>query len=108
MLARIDAGYSKVDAAKAIGVAAPSYAGWEARRGSKAATRPTIEHLVSIAVLFGVSLEWLAIGAGPLNLGTNIRTMDPETVEVLQAFAGASPQARAAIRQAIDIILTPF
>jgi len=108
MWARNKAEYSKVDAARALSITAPSFSGWEAERSAKNATRPTIDHLAALALLFGVSLEWLVMGVGPQDMGVSLRSMDCETVEILQSISSASPCQREAIKKAIQAITQPF
>lgn len=50
--------------AKVVHVGPSAVAQWELPQG----TSPTIEHLAAIAVLSGVTFEWLATGRGPVAL----------------------------------------
>ena len=50
--------------AKVVHVGPSAVAQWELPNG----TSPTIEHLGAIAVLSGVTFEWLATGRGPVAL----------------------------------------
>jgi len=108
MRSRISAKYTKVAAARALGVAASSYAAWEIDRKKPTATRPTIDHCASLAILYGVSLEWLIMGAGKPTVGISLRTMDHQTVEIVQALSEASSHQRAAILNAIQVITAPY
>ena len=53
--------------AKKVDVGPSAVAQWELPTG----TSPTIDHLIEIAVLSGVTFEWLATGRGPVSLSSH-------------------------------------
>ncbi|MCI4567308.1 helix-turn-helix domain-containing protein [Lysobacter sp. CFH 32150] len=56
--------------ANAVGVQRSAVAQWERKNGA----HPSMQHLVAIAVVTGVSLEWLGTGRGMIKPGTEIWT----------------------------------
>lgn len=63
--ARTDAGLSQASLAEVLHVDRSAVAQWE---GSKGIT-PTVEHLRKLALVTGVSFEWLATGRGARLIG---------------------------------------
>ncbi|MEO7432669.1 MAG: helix-turn-helix transcriptional regulator [Dokdonella sp.] len=65
--ARRVAGFTQAALAKNVGVGPSAVAQWELPKG----TSPTIEHMIEIGRLAGVSFEWLSTGRGPVSLVTH-------------------------------------
>ena len=63
--ARRHAGLTQLQLAEKLGVDRSSVGQWE----RQTAGGPTVGHLAAIAVLTGVSFEWLATGRGPRLIG---------------------------------------
>ncbi|WP_374708403.1 helix-turn-helix domain-containing protein [Chitinimonas sp. BJYL2] len=63
--AREFAGFSKAEFARRMAVSAPTVTNWEADK-----IRPDTDNLSQIAVLCGVSFEWLATGRGGMRFDT--------------------------------------
>ncbi|RYF04299.1 MAG: XRE family transcriptional regulator [Oxalobacteraceae bacterium] len=62
--ARTHAGLSQNALAACIGIKRSAVTQWEHPHG----TRPSVEHLISIATETGTGFEWLATGRGPSKL----------------------------------------
>jgi transcriptional regulator with XRE-family HTH domain len=74
--ARTLARFSQQELAEAVGVQRSAVAQWERPQGS----RPSMHHLLSIAEVCGVHLEWLGTGRGAVRLDAStaaaVRTDD--------------------------------
>ncbi|CAK0757459.1 Transcriptional regulator [Gammaproteobacteria bacterium] len=64
--ARERSGYNKADVARILDVTGSSCFGWELHPSQDGATRPSVENLLKLAVIFDVRLEWLATGRGEM------------------------------------------
>lgn len=62
--ARTSAGLSQASLAERIGIKRSAVTQWEHPRG----TRPSVEHLIRIAIETGTGFEWLATGRGASGL----------------------------------------
>ncbi len=71
--ARDAASLSKSELARRIGVHPSACIQWEALGG----TKPTVEHLVRIAILLDVRFEWLATGRGDMSYDPGVREESP-------------------------------
>lgn len=88
--ARQSAGYeSAADAARALGVSYPTYAGHE--NGSSGFRHKTA---AIYARKFGVSLEWLLTGRGAMTKKID----DPDLADLIQWWPEAEAEAKAAVR----------
>jgi hypothetical protein len=88
--ARKAAGYeTAADAAAALGAQYPTYAGHE--NGSSGFKHKTA---AIYARKFGISLEWLLTGRGPMSKKTD----DPDLADLIQWWSEAEPEAKAAVR----------
>lgn len=92
--ARHAAGYeTAADAARSLGVSYPTYAGHE--NGSSGFRHKTA---VIYARRFGVSLEWLLTGNGPMKGAKQ----DPRLEELIDKVRAANPDVRTAIEVLLD------
>src|SRR5690606_12042142 len=83
------AGYeSAADAARALGASYPTYAGHE--NGSSGFRHKTA---AIYARKFGVSLEWLLTGRGPMTKKGD----DPDLADLIQWWDEAEPEAKAGV-----------
>lgn len=88
--ARQAAGYeTAADASRALGASYPTYAGHE--NGSSGFRHKTA---AIYARRFGVSLEWLLTGRGPMTKKSD----DPDLADLIQWWGEAEPEAKAAVR----------
>ncbi|HUG72546.1 MAG TPA: helix-turn-helix domain-containing protein [Steroidobacteraceae bacterium] len=62
--ARTSAGLTQTALAERIGIKRSAVTQWEHPHG----TKPSVEHLISIATETGTGFEWLATGRGPIVL----------------------------------------
>ena len=91
-------GWSQADLARRMFVSQPSVAAWEL--GSKA---PHTKNLTRLAVLLGVSFEWLTTGRGEMHAphGTTAFHPDdwmlPEEHQLLSCYSRLKPQQRTAL-----------
>lgn len=85
--ARTRAGFSQTVLAARIGVRRSAVTQWEHPQG----TRPSVEHLIRIAVETGAGFEWLATGRGPSELepahATEALLLDDYAVDEVEARA---------------------
>lgn len=96
--ARRIAGVTQAHLARAAGVGPSAVAQWESPGGSS----PTATHLAQIAVVCGVSFEWLATGRGTVAAtGTDTPTIEPASFamdlmeeRLLAAFRRVPPRKR--------------
>ena len=98
--ARKALGWSQADLARRMFVTQPSVAAWES--GRKA---PHMKNLARLAMLLGVSFEWLSTGRGETHPSTTLAAretaidewMRPEERRLLSTFSDLKPKQRAAL-----------
>jgi transcriptional regulator with XRE-family HTH domain len=97
--ARVEKGWSQADLSRRMFVSQPSVAAWES--GRKA---PHTKNLARLAILLGVSVEWLATGRGDKNLAdmhgtpeTSADWMLPEERRLLDFFGNLKPHQRSTL-----------
>jgi len=97
--ARIEKNWSQADLSRRMFVSQPSVAAWES--GRKA---PHTKNLARLAMLLGVSVEWLATGRGDKNLAdthgtpeTSADWMLPEERRLLDFFGNLKPHQRSTL-----------
>ena len=92
-LARRHAGLSQAKLAEAIGVQRSAVSHWESPQGKN----PSVTHLRAVAMVAGVTFEWLATGRGKMQLSEDavldsvsaadaILVEDPLELRLVQAF----------------------
>lgn len=98
--ARKALGWSQADLARRMFVTQPSVADWES--GRKA---PHTKNLARLAVLLGVSFEWLTTGRGKMQPSTKLSAREPATDDwilpeerrLLSTYSRLKPQQRTAL-----------
>ncbi len=93
-------GWSQADLARRMFVTQPSVADWES--GRKA---PHTKNLIRLAILLGVSFEWLTTGRGEMLSSNSLNAcestpddwMRPEERLLLSEYARLKPEQRAAL-----------
>ena len=98
--ARNALGWSQADLARRMFVTQPSVADWET--GRKA---PHTKNLTRLAMLLGVSFEWLTTGRGDMHPSTTPATrevatdewMRPEERRLLNIFSSLPPKQRTSL-----------
>lgn len=98
--ARKALGWSQADLARRMFVTQPSVAAWEL--GRKA---PHTKNLARLAMLLGVSFEWLTTGRGKMHLSTTPGARKsvtddwilPEERRLLSTYSRLKPQQRTAL-----------
>ena len=98
--ARTALGWSQADLARRMFVTQPSVAAWES--GRKA---PHTKNLARLAMLLGVSFEWLSTGRGEVHPSTALAArepatdgwMRPEERRLLSTFSSLRPNQRKAL-----------
>lgn len=108
--ARLKAGLSQAGMAAALGVGRSAVANWECMNS----VAPHCVRLTQIALLTGVSHEWLATGRGTPALGQeDVPAVDAEMVDdllerrLLRAYRAAPPAIRQALLQLAESNLPP-
>ena len=98
---RVQAGYTQKYIALTVGVAMPTVSQWES--GIKS---PSVENLVRLADLYGVTVDHLLgrdqPGSRPAAVQPARRT-DPNEEKLLTAYRSLSPQGKEYIRQQLAI-----
>lgn len=108
-LARRHAGLSQAKLAQAIGVQRSAVSHWESPQGKN----PSVDHLRTMALVTGVTFEWLATGRGKMQLSEDavldsvsaadaILVEEPLELRLVQAFREASPKTRVAIVEIVE------
>jgi transcriptional regulator with XRE-family HTH domain len=108
-LARRHAGFSQARLAEAIGVQRSAVSHWESPQGKN----PSVDHLRTMALVTGVTFEWLATGRGKMQLSEDavldsvsaadaILVEEPLELRLVQAFREASPKTRVAIVEIVE------
>jgi transcriptional regulator with XRE-family HTH domain len=108
-LARRHAGLSQAKLAEAIGVQRSAVSHWESPQGKN----PSVTHLRTVAMVTGVTFEWLATGRGKMQLSEDavldsVSAVDAILVEdqlelrLVQAFREASPRTRVALVEIVE------
>lgn len=101
-IARKHVGVSQRELAEHLGVSRGAVANWESDNG----TFPATERLQSIALVTGVSFEWLATGRGQVTHDGVLGEVpaaamevvdDPVELRLLQAFRGSSRRRQSQI-----------
>jgi transcriptional regulator with XRE-family HTH domain len=85
--ARARAGLSQTTLATRIGIRRSAVTQWEHPHG----TRPSVEHLIRIAIETGTGFEWLATGRGPSELDP----LDTTPALMVDDYAGDEFEAQA-------------
>lgn len=107
--ARKALGWSQADLARRMFVSQPSVAAWEL--GRKA---PHTKNLMRLAMLLGVSFEWLSTGRGEMHPSTAIAAresaaidewMRPEERRLLSTFSDLKPKQRAALLEFLGTLV---
>ncbi len=110
-LARRHCGLSQAKLAEAIGVQRSAVSHWESPQGKN----PSVDHLRSVAMVAGVTFEWLATGRGKMQLSEDamldsvsaadaILVEDMLELRLLQGFREASPRTRIALVEIVEEI----
>jgi transcriptional regulator with XRE-family HTH domain len=108
-LARRHAGMSQAKLAAAIGVQRSAVSHWESPQGKN----PSVDHLRTVAMVAGVTFEWLATGRGKMQLSEDamldsvsaadaILVEDRAELRLIQAFRLASPRIRIAVVEIVE------
>ena len=108
-LARRHAGLSQAELAEAIGVQRSAVSHWESPQGKN----PSVDHLRAVAMVAGVTFEWLATGRGKMELSEDakldsVSAADAILVEernelrLIQAFRLAPPGIRVALLEIVE------
>jgi transcriptional regulator with XRE-family HTH domain len=108
-LARRHAGLSQAKLAEAIGVQRSAVSHWESPQGKN----PSVDHLRTMALVTGVTFEWLATGRGKMQLSEDavldsvsaadaILVEEPLELRLVQAFREASPKTRVALVEIVE------
>jgi transcriptional regulator with XRE-family HTH domain len=108
-LARRHAGLSQAKLATAIGVQRSAVSHWESPQGKN----PSVVHLRAVAMVAGVTFEWLATGRGKMLLSEDavldsvsaadaILVEDRAELRLIQAFRLASPRIRVALVEIVE------
>ena len=108
-LARRHAGLSQARLAEAIGVQRSAVSHWESPQGKN----PSVDHLRTMALVTGVTFEWLATGRGKMQLSEDavldsvsaadaILVEEPLELRLVQAFREASPKTRVALVEIVE------
>jgi transcriptional regulator with XRE-family HTH domain len=108
-LARRHAGLSQAKLAEAIGVQRSAVSHWESPQGKN----PSVDHLRAVAMVAGVTFEWLATGRGKMQLSEDamldsvsaadaILVEDRAELRLIQAFRLASPRIRVALVEIVE------
>ena len=98
--ARIALGWSQADLARRMFVTQPSVADWES--GRKA---PHTKNLARLAMLLGVSFEWLTTGRGEMHTSAKLKAREPATDDwilpeerrLLSSYSRLKPRQRTAL-----------
>lgn len=97
--ARAEKGWSQAELARRMFISQPSVADWES--GRKA---PHTKNLARLAMLLGVSVEWLATGRGEKHLASSHGTQEtstdwmlPEERRLLDFFGNLKPHQRSTL-----------
>ena len=98
--ARKALGWSQADLARRMFVTQPSVADWES--GRKA---PHMKNMARLAVMLGVSFEWLTTGRGEMHPSTTFGVREsatddwilPEERRLLTSYSRLKPQQRTAL-----------
>ncbi|MEQ1513853.1 MAG: helix-turn-helix transcriptional regulator [Lysobacteraceae bacterium] len=108
-LARRQAGMSQAKLAEAIGVQRSAVSHWESPQGKN----PSVDHLRAVAMVAGVTFEWLATGRGKMQLSDDakfdsvsaadaILVEDMLELRLVQSFREASPRTRIALVEIVE------
>lgn len=108
-LARRHAGLSQAKLAETIGVQRSAVSHWESPQGKN----PSVDHLRTMALVTGVTFEWLATGRGKMQLSEDavldsvsaadaILVEEPLELRLVQAFREASPKTRVALVEIVE------
>ena len=108
-LARRHAGLSQAKLAEAIGVQRSAVSHWESPQGKN----PSVDHLRAVAMIAGITFEWLATGRGKMQLSEDamldsvsaadaILVEDRAELRLIQAFRLASPRIRVALVEIVE------
>jgi transcriptional regulator with XRE-family HTH domain len=108
-LARRHAGMSQAKLAEAIGVQRSAVSHWESPQGKN----PSVDHLRAVAMVSGVTFEWLATGRGKMQLSEDamldsVSAADAMLIEdrselrLIQAFRLASPRIRMSLVEIVE------
>lgn len=107
-IARQNAGLSQQELSERIGVTRGAVANWE----SDSEVTPTVEHMIRLAILTGVSFEWLATGRGAGNddqesphlvAAPEEFARDSDERSLLQLFREAPKQQRPLILDVVEV-----
>ncbi len=100
---------SQAKLAEAIGVQRSAVSHWESPKGKN----PSVEHLRAVAMVAGITFEWLATGRGMMQLSEDakldsVSAADAILVEdllelrLVQAFRDASSRTRIALVEILE------
>ena len=112
-LARRHSGLSQAKLAEAIGVQRSAVSHWESPQGKN----PSVDHLRTMALVTGVTFEWLATGRGKMQISEDavldsvsaadaILVEEPLELRLVQAFREASPKTRVALVEIVEELAT--
>jgi transcriptional regulator with XRE-family HTH domain len=87
--ARATAGLSQAELALRVGVKRSAVTQWEHPTG----TKPSVDHMIQIALETGVAFEWLATGRGP----TRANAAEPVPPVILDDFARDEHESQALV-----------
>lgn len=108
-LARRHAGLTQVALARAVGVQRSAVSHWESTTGKN----PSVNHLREIALIAGVSFEWLSTGRGSMQISRDValdsvataQAMlldDPLELRLVGAFRDAPARARIPLVEIVE------
>lgn len=108
-LARRHAALSQAKLAQAIGVQRSAVSHWESPQGKN----PSVDHLRTVAMVTGVTFEWLATGRGKMQLSEDAKldsvsaaeavlVEDSLELRLLGAFREAPPRIRVAVVEIVE------
>ena len=112
-LARRSKGLSQEKLAETVGVRRSAVAHWESRAG----TRPRTEHLIAVAQVVGVSVDWLATGRGQPEIPRDVQldsiaaadailVEDEREVRLVRLFRTMPLRARTALLDMSELLAT--
>ena len=108
-LARRQAGMSQAKLAEAIGVQRSAVSHWESPQGKN----PSVDHLRAVAMVAGITFEWLATGRGKMQLSDDAKFDSVSAagailvggqlvLRLVQSFREASPRTRIALVEIVE------
>ncbi len=108
-LSRRHAGLTQTALARAVGVQRSAVSHWESSNGKN----PSVNHLREVAVVTGVSFEWLSTGRGSMQISRDVELDsvatakallldDPLELRLIGAFRDSPAKARIALVEVVE------